>query len=70
MSKARDKEELWQEFERELAEAIAKDKAMTKKERRVWIDTLPEHVPPAVGGRVKVIFFEGKRQGKTNKKRT
>jgi len=70
MSKASAKEEFWQDFERELEEAVEKDKAKTKEERRVWIDTLPEHVPPAVGGRVKVIFFEGKRQGKTNKKRT
>jgi len=61
MSKARDKEKFWQEFERELAEAIAKDKAKTKEERRVLLDTLPEFAPPAAGGRTKVVFFEETR---------
>ena len=57
MSKARGKEKFWQEFERELAEAIEKDKAKTKKERRVWLDRLPEHMPIMKGSTVKVIFI-------------
>ena len=63
MSKARDKEEFWQEFERELAEAIEQDKTMTKKERRVWLNTLPEHRPLAEN-MVRVIFMGmGKNSG-------
>ena len=64
MPKAEAEEKRWSDFERELAEAVAKDMAVTKRERQAWLDTLPEHVWPGPGRRVRVIFFKGKRQGK------
>jgi hypothetical protein len=69
MSTIRDEEKRWEEFERELKKAVAKDKARTKQERQAWLDTLPEYVPPPTGDRVKVIFFEGKKRPGGKKKR-
>jgi hypothetical protein len=69
MSKIKDEEKRWEEFERELKKAIAKDKARTKQERQAWLDTLPEYIPPPTEDRVKVIFFEGRSRPKGKRKR-
>jgi hypothetical protein len=68
MSKIKDEEKRWEEFEREFKKVVAKDKARTKPERQAWLDTLPEHVPPPTGERVKVIFF-GERSGPRGKRK-
>ncbi len=66
MSRAKDEQKRWKEFERELEKAIAKDEAMTKQERQAWLDTLPEYVPAGTGNTVKVIFF-GRKPGRAHK---
>jgi hypothetical protein len=57
MSKTKSEERRWKEFERQLEEAIKKDEAMSEEQRRAWLDTLPEHVPPPTGKMVTVIFM-------------
>jgi hypothetical protein len=69
VSKSKNEEKRWEEFKQEFKKAIEKDKARTKQERRAWLDTLPEHVPPPTGDRVKVIFFEGNRRPRGKGKR-
>jgi hypothetical protein len=63
MPKAKAEEKRWKDFERELTEAVKKDKTRTKQERQAWLDKLPEFVAPE-GNMVKVVFFgANKRSG-------